>query len=451
MKYSTEHKITDPAEVLGRWIRNHSKILEDPWPDFSSCDPEILSFDNHSLQNANEGIILDPTFDREDEEDSTWKGRYDDEDNLFGYGTLRLYDDDTFQGSYTSGGIRNGLGIVTSPSNNIRFLTGNWVDGYLEGKIRLVTDDTSVLEGWCVRGQLTGPARRIVMKKFKTFRQQVSWFGRYKAGLPHGQCWEWREGGGYLTGIVDETGNMTGDNIAFIYPDLQTALVGTFKAGVMVEAAAATITDVQIKDDIPVPSFRRHSTQLVGYSKSTKTSVGDQPLVEDPYEIRTCQVRTSEVEGGGEGLYARRLIQAGDIVAFYNGVRLPYKPGEKEDWDTSGYKIFVNADYKSGERIDLPGDLIYTENYRATLGHKMNHSFEPNCTEWFVEHPRHGLVPCAVARVEVEEGEELFLHYGYDPLNCPSWYGSALESYLALHPELTVSEVADPERLKGDK
>ena len=37
----------------------------------------------------------------------------------------------------------------------------------------------------------------------------------------------------------------------------------------------------------------------------------------------------------------------------------------------------------------------------------------------FVEHPRHGLVPCAVARVDVEEGEELFLHYGYDPLNCP--------------------------------
>ena len=34
--------------------------------------------------------------------------------------------------------------------------------------------------------------------------------------------------------------------------------------------------------------------------------------------------------------------------------------------------------------IDLPGDLIYTENYRATLGHKMNHSFEPNCTEWYV-------------------------------------------------------------------
>ncbi len=31
---------------------------------------------------------------------------------------------------------------------------------------------------------------------------------------------------------------------------------------------------------------------------------------------------------------------------------------------------------------DLPGDLIYTSNYSATLGHKMNHSFYPNATEW---------------------------------------------------------------------
>merc|ERR1712080_157020 len=66
-----------------------------------------------------------------------------------------------------------------------------------------------------------------------------------------------------------------------------------------------------------------------------------------------------------------------------------------EDWETSGYKIFINADYKSGERIDLPGDLIHTANYRATLGHKMNHSFVPNCTEWFVDHPRFDVIPCA--------------------------------------------------------
>jgi hypothetical protein len=36
-----------------------------------------------------------------------------------------------------------------------------------------VTKETSVYEGWFKQSSFHGPARRIVMKKFKTFRQQV--------------------------------------------------------------------------------------------------------------------------------------------------------------------------------------------------------------------------------------------------------------------------------------
>ena len=36
----------------------------------------------------------------------------------------RLYDEDTFQGTYSEG-VRNGWGIVTSPSNGISSLTGD--------------------------------------------------------------------------------------------------------------------------------------------------------------------------------------------------------------------------------------------------------------------------------------------------------------------------------------
>ena len=42
------------------------------------------------------------------------------------------------------------------------------------------------------------------------------------------------------------------------------------------------------------------------------------------------------------------------------------------------------------------------------------------------------------------QGEELFLHYGYDPNNCPGWYRAALQQYLASHPGLEENEVADP-------
>ena len=58
------------------------------------------------------------------------------------------------------------------------------------------------------------------------------------------------------------------------------------------------------------------------------------------------------------------------------------------------------------------GDLIYLENYRATLAHKINHNFHYNCTEWFFQHPRHGLIPSIIATSDLKQGQELYLHYG---------------------------------------
>ena len=58
------------------------------------------------------------------------------------------------------------------------------------------------------------------------------------------------------------------------------------------------------------------------------------------------------------------------MVAFYNGVRLPFEllGRPPEEWDSSGYKIHVNADYESGLRMDIPEKYISRNNYIATLG-----------------------------------------------------------------------------------
>ena len=43
------------------------------------------------------------------------------------------------------------------------------------------------------------------------------------SGLPYGPCWVAREGQGWLHGNADPlTGRLTGDEIAFVYPDLST-------------------------------------------------------------------------------------------------------------------------------------------------------------------------------------------------------------------------------------
>ena len=57
---------------------------------------------------------------------------------------------------------------------------------------------------------------------------------------------------------MDESGELTGDNIAYIYPDYKTALRGRFEAGVLVEAQEAEVTGVQEDEaGIMVPVFSK--------------------------------------------------------------------------------------------------------------------------------------------------------------------------------------------------
>ncbi len=125
------------------------------------------------------------------------------------------------QGMYVDG-VRQGWGVVSSPSGDIMALTGDWDRGWLEGKARKVSSNTTVTEFWVSRGCLHGPARVIEMRRFRMFRQQVTWLGVYNRGVARGVCWSWQEGGGWLVGAVEpETGEMTGEELAFIYPDMR--------------------------------------------------------------------------------------------------------------------------------------------------------------------------------------------------------------------------------------
>ena len=160
----------------------------------------------------------------------------------------------------------------------------------------------------------------------------MTWVGRYKSGIPWGRCWQWREGigvhqiilfllyllfqgGGWLTAVVDSSGVFSGSKVAFVYPDLETALVGNWQDGKMVAAFPAILTSIDMVAGIPEPTFTLTMKEpAVGLSISTETSVGAGPLVRDPYEERSCNVQSSRVEGGGEGLYALRDLKPGEVV-----------------------------------------------------------------------------------------------------------------------------------------
>ena len=273
---------------------------------------------------------LDPLHGRE-EEDITCTKRY-------GGDTVYRWDNgDTYTGHLAPGEGRRGWGVVTSPSLGLQIMSGVWGPGGLQGEGRVVWEENRITEGWFRDGCLHGLTRKIEIKKFRTFVQQVSetrnmmmmmmmmevvWLGRHRGGVGWGQCWQWVDGGGWITGLLDSRGHFTGDNIAFLYPDLTTAIVGRFQEGVLVSGLPAQVCGMRLVEDIAVPEFiiTGEKEEAVSFCRSSEESVGLQPLVRDPYESRTVEVRPSQVGGGGEGLFLRRNVTKGEIVAFYNGV-----------------------------------------------------------------------------------------------------------------------------------
>ena len=215
--------------------------------------------------------------------------------------------------------------------------------------------------------------------------------------------------------------------MAFLYPDYHTAFIGAFSKGKMV-AGRVTHLESVTRDPLtqilhPVFAKPDANGPVLKFQLATQTCIGDQPMVADPYESSQVEVRQSQVPGSGSGLYAKKDIAKGSIAAFYNGVRLPYRVGGPKDvWETSAYKIYINADYKSGERMDIPPEYVSLDNYCATLGHKINHSFRPNCEEWFFDHPRFGILPCERAKRDIKAGEELFLGELQKYVNCRKKY-----------------------------
>lgn len=54
-----------------------------------------------------------------------------------------------------------------------------------------------------------------------------------------------RQDGGSLVGEVNEDGEMTGEKIAYVYPDQRTALHGKFIDGEMIEGKLAVLTSTE--------------------------------------------------------------------------------------------------------------------------------------------------------------------------------------------------------------
>merc|ERR1712218_389636 len=125
-------------------------------------------------------------------------------------------------------------------------------------------------------------------------------------------------------GHVDSLGTISGDSIAFLYPDLRTALCGSFIKGKMSVAQTCFVKSVTIRrqDNLATLNFTEPKGPFYKFDPSTFDHVCNEPLLPDPYETQNVRVRCSKISGGGEGLFANRAAEKGTIISFYNGIRM---------------------------------------------------------------------------------------------------------------------------------
>ena len=79
------------------------------------------------------------------------------------------------------------------------------------------------------------PVYKVIYQNKRSYKS-LYFQGFFKNGEAYGHFWIQMEGGGHLHGKVNSEGLISGNNIAYIYPDGETALLGKFEDRVMIEA-----------------------------------------------------------------------------------------------------------------------------------------------------------------------------------------------------------------------
>jgi hypothetical protein len=166
----------------------------------------------------------------------------------------------------------------------------------------------------------------------------VSYLARFVNGRPEGPVLIGLVGypataQGFLYGKLNKKGKLTGDNIAYVYPDYKTVLYGTFEDKYMKSALKTEITEVQCKDgllqlDFSVPD---PNSQEFKYDPPSNINMGAMWYVKDPLEEKLVELKESLIKGAGQGIFAKDDIPAFKVAALYNGLIFNVKQLELRD------------------------------------------------------------------------------------------------------------------------
>ena len=65
-------------------------------------------------------------------------------------------------------------------------------------------------------------------------------------GVKSGSQWIICQGGGFLIGEVDNFDNVDGDEIVYLYPDLKSSIIGSYRAGQLVSGRLIGLKYIEV-------------------------------------------------------------------------------------------------------------------------------------------------------------------------------------------------------------
>jgi len=339
-------------------------------------------------------------------------------------GILHFKNGDTFKGWFSSD-FQQRIGVLTRWSHYGLKTSGQWHGGLMDGLMVMENEFGGYEEANFSSGRRHGPSRAFGPCPQRSDNLwQVSF---YHHGKLRGQYWRGCLGGGYLTGVAaNQSNDVSGDNVAFIFSNLSDAVCGKFLKGKLVTGGHYKLASVEIVDGIAIPQFcKTTDTSIATRDISTAVTISRTPLIGDGLEHSRVEVKQSGVgQTAGEGLFSKVLFRSGDLVSMLNGTRVI--PSLDEEW--SDYKVHFNTDFD----IDIPDDMRRLDQYCSTLAHKANHSFSPNTTWGRMDHPKFGLIVTLIAKEQILPGEEVTVNYNYHQTVAPAWYKECLQTHKQL-------------------
>lgn len=280
----------------------------------------------------------------------------------------------------------------------------------------------------------------------------MQFLGRFKNGIVTGHFWLGLINNGYIHGKANEQGLATGKDLAFVYPDGETALRGHFANFYMKKARYVKVLKYDC-DDYGIPYVLQFtkplSSEVFFYDPPTNYSFGGGTKAKrDPYEFKNVFSKVSNVPGSGEGVFSKRSLLEGRPACFYS--LFLYNHVQEKEFNCQCLENTLKSDeyrrhcvkyslplVRYRGTIDLPPE--FDNGQMPNLGPKVNHHFtDKNSVYVETEHPTWGLIRGVNPIHDLSSGKELYTDYGYDqwtntqsdfPRDFP-WYWAARRTYL---------------------